>query len=265
MKQNERSGALRPRRYHHHHHTTGVIVTIAVSVAVLVLAGGFVTSLTVVAAAAQAGTAAVTVAEPSGGIDTSRQTAVAKESAAASATDSAATPPPPPQRSQRDAAADERLAFFADERGTTEAEAPGIAGLLIRTLGALLLIVGLIVAAAWGLQRFNRARYDGLHQDKPQLAVLTTLSLGERRLLSAVRFGDKTLLIGSTPQAITLLAAEDQAERDLLTAEHDALPATRSVADMLQQNNSVNRFDDELSGATDRYLERERWKNRGDA
>src|SRR5207244_1968207 len=73
--------------------------------------------------------------------------------------------PPTPQPSSQDAGSkiadqtpnselrtpnphDDRRLFLADERQES-ASAPSAAGLLARTLGALLLIIGLIVAAAW--------------------------------------------------------------------------------------------------------------------
>jgi flagellar biosynthetic protein FliO len=122
------------------------------------------------------------------------------------------------------------------------AEAPSAVGLLFRTVGALLLIVGLILAAAWGMRRFSGGRFMNKDGDAPQLAVLSTVPLGDRRSLSVVRFGERTLLLGSTQQAITLLASDSQDE-DL-----HAGVVRRSVADLLDDD-ETNNFDEELARA----------------
>jgi flagellar biosynthetic protein FliO len=122
------------------------------------------------------------------------------------------------------------------------AEAPSAVGLLFRTVGALLLIVGLILAAAWGMRRFSGGRFMNKDGEAPQLAVLSTVPLGDRRSLSIVKFGERTLLLGSTQQAITLLASDSQ-EEDL----HGGV-IRRSVADLLNDN-EINNFDEELARA----------------
>jgi flagellar biosynthetic protein FliO len=130
--------------------------------------------------------------------------------------------------------------MVADERDTHE-QPPSAAGLLVRTLGALLLIVGLIVAAAWGMKRFGGARFGTPQENAPTLAVLNSLSLGDRRSLTIVRFGDRTLLLGSTAHAVTLLA---EAEND------DFSPPARSVADILNDEKPAA-FSQELFSATE--------------
>jgi flagellar biogenesis protein FliO len=100
--------------------------------------------------------------------------------------------------------------------------------LLLRTLGALLLILGLLLAAAWGLRRWGGARFTATGPDEGELelAVIATLPLGERRTVSAVRFGNQTLLLGSTAQAVTLLATTERPARP-------QPPRMRSVAELL--------------------------------
>jgi flagellar biosynthetic protein FliO len=127
------------------------------------------------------------------------------------------------------------------ESGT---EAPSTAGLFVRTLGALLLIVGLIVAVAWGLRRFGGAHFGVPSEEAPELAVLATVSLGDRRALSAVRFGDRLLLVGSTAQAITLLATR-------VCPPRNVTPRMRSVADLLREDEPPS-FEQALSLADER-------------
>jgi flagellar biosynthetic protein FliO len=161
------------------------------------------------------------------------------------------TPVPAASESPVDKDADARLSFMTKSENDNHQETPSATGLLLRTFGALLLIVGLIVAAAYGMKRFGGARFGAPKEDAPQLAVLNSISLGERRSLAVVRFGGRTLLIGSTAQAVTLLA-----ETKVESLENQE-PTMRSVADMLNGTSSVS-FADELSGAETRMEDPER-------
>jgi flagellar biosynthetic protein FliO len=137
---------------------------------------------------------------------------------------------------------DDHIPFMADTRAVTETEGPSAAGLLVRALGALLIIVGLIAAGGWGLRRLGATRSTGQRADAPDLAVLATVPLGDRRALAVVRFGERVLLIGSTSQSITLLATEEANRPEELRA--------RSVADLLRTE--AGSFDHELMMATKR-------------
>ncbi|MEJ7617239.1 MAG: flagellar biosynthetic protein FliO [Pyrinomonadaceae bacterium] len=170
------------------------------------------------------------------------------------ATDSAQSAPAPqqnqpqPTTSRSDAPSTtlmsetDRLPFMQVERPPASAEAPDSFGLLMRTVGALLLIVGLIFGAGWGLRRFGGTRFGAAQPDAPPLAVVSTVSLGERRSLAIVKFGARTLLVGSTAQAITLIAEEEETE------DHAPSPA-RSVASMLRQQQQQGGSDDESAFA----------------
>lgn len=155
---------------------------------------------------------------------------------------------------------DDHLPFMkSDQRhgpGLTEAEPPSVAGLLARTFGALLVIIGLIVAGTWGLRRFGRTSFGNAAADAPALAVLSSVSLGDRRTLSVVRFGDATLLVGSTPQGITLLATEKNDDPEPVPAAH--IPTRVSVADLLEREEGAESrsFARELSQAQQRETHR---------
>jgi len=158
---------------------------------------------------------------------------------------------------------EDRLPFLAHDRSEAEAEAPSAGGLLLRTLGALLLIVGLIVAASWGMKRMGGARFGAAQTDAPELRVLASVALGDKRSLAIIRFGERNLLVGSTAQSITLLA-EDAEETNEVYASA-AIPQARSVAELLQhetiednqRNDSTKRephnFAGELSIASARF------------
>lgn len=134
----------------------------------------------------------------------------------------------------------ERIPFMQTNEPAENNES-GSGGLLLRTLGAMLLIVGLIFFGAWGLKKFGFGNSKaGADDDAPDLTVLSSVSLGSGRTISTVRFGERVLLVGSTAQTFTLLAGESENDSTL-----SAKP--RSVAEMLAQE--TESFADELESA----------------
>ena len=162
---------------------------------------------------------------------------VKEQTVAATPTPSVANTSLDPTQTNPPLQAGERLPFMADNSTQQEQAAPSTGGLLLRTLGALLLIVGLIVAAAWGMKKFGGARFGKAVEDAPELSILNTVALGDKRSLAIVRFGNRNLLIGSTAQSITVLA-------DDTVSEHEF----QSVADMLSTE-SYDSFANELATA----------------
>jgi len=162
-----------------------------------------------------------------------------------SAESTAASESTVPATETRPAKEAEPLPFALEDVGETNREVPSAAGLLFRTLGALLLIVGLIVAVSWGLRRFGGGRFGTARKEGPALNVITTVSLGSRRSLAVVRFGERNLLIGTTAQTVTLLAAEDALSGEVQT------PTPRSVADLLKAD-EAKEFEHELSEASEK-------------
>lgn len=135
--------------------------------------------------------------------------------------------PAEPARSTGAAPVDyERLPFMKHDDTAADTTAPSAGGLLLRTLGALLLVLSLLVAATWALRRWGGNAFNAQLNAETELAVVATLPLGERRTVSAVRFGDQLLLLGATPQSITLLAAQERPLRPVP-------PRMRSVAELL--------------------------------
>jgi flagellar protein FliO/FliZ len=143
-----------------------------------------------------------------------------------------------PQSSPVDDSGD-RLPFMAESTREEQQAAPSTGGLMLRTLGALLLIVGLIVAAAWGMKKFGGGRFGKAVEDAPNLQVLNSVGLGDKRSIAVIRFGQRTMLIGSTAQSITLLAEEHN------QPFASGLP---SVAEMLGETEAIA-FADQLVAA----------------
>ena len=135
----------------------------------------------------------------------------------------------------------DRLAFMQTEE-TVASQEPSSGGLVLKTIGAMLLIVGLIFAGAWAAKKlgFGGTKTSGL-DDELGLAVLSSVQMGSGRTISTVKFGDRVLLVGLTTNPFTLLAEEKPSEKIPM---HN----TRSVAEMLAEENET--FDMEFDRAT---------------
>lgn len=139
----------------------------------------------------------------------------------------------------------ERIPFMQAEEATRQQDATS-GSIIVRTLGALILIVGLVFFGAWGMKKlgFGVSSAKSL-SDAPDLSVLSSVSLGSGRTISTVKFGEKVLLVGSTAQAFTLLAEDWKADDG---EDFGANP--RSVAELLADENFD--FETEFSKAQNR-------------
>jgi flagellar biogenesis protein FliO len=138
----------------------------------------------------------------------------------------------------------ERLPFKLAERAEAMPPPPSLAGLLLRTLGALLFLVGLIAAAGWALRYFGILNFGKAQVEAAGLKVINTLPLGERRSLLMVKFGERTLLIGATPQGLSLLA--EQHEEPMLPGNYET--PVQTVTDLLAAR-SGTQFEEEMAQA----------------
>lgn len=127
-------------------------------------------------------------------------------------------------------------------------DAPSGSVLLLKSFGAMLLIVGLIVAVGWGLRRFGGTQFGKAAIDAPELSILSSVALGNARSLAVVRFGERTLLVGSTANAISLLATDTPNETEVNQKFVAGSPAPRSVAEMLKAD-APSDFSRELARA----------------
>ena len=139
----------------------------------------------------------------------------------------------------------ERLSFMRSEDEQSE-QAPTSGGLFLKTLGSMMLIIGLVFFGAWALKKLGFGSGGSANStDAPELTILSSVSPGSGRTISVVKFGTRTLLIGSTTQTFTLLADEAGSEFEF-TSE----PTPRSVADLLAEEKAS--FNEELSRANNR-------------
>lgn len=141
-----------------------------------------------------------------------------------------AAPATSPTAMPSDAPDDDRLPFMLGPDRDTHAESPSAIGLLARTFGALLLVIGLLIGGTWALRRVKGSPF-AASRDDARLTVVKTINIGDRRSLTVVRFGERTLLLGSTQQSVTLLASDD--DEDLSAWSSAIEPPFRSVADVL--------------------------------
>jgi flagellar biogenesis protein FliO len=146
--------------------------------------------------------------------------------------------PPSVQPSAVPFGEEDSIPFMREQEKEAQTSGVSTGGLLIKTLGAMFLIVGLIFFGAWGLKKvgFNPLKKN-VETDAPDLAVLSSVSLGTNRTLSVVKFGEKILLVGATAQSFTLLA--DRGETTS-AADELALASPRSVVEMLAEEAAEN-------------------------
>jgi len=112
--------------------------------------------------------------------------------------------------------------------------------IIFKTFGAMLVVVGLLFFGAWGLKKFGfGGRRSAAAADAPELSIVSSVTVGNGRTISSVKFGNRILLVGSTAQSFTLLA--DGADEDPFPVENP-----RSVAELLAAEDS---FENELAKA----------------
>jgi flagellar biogenesis protein FliO len=160
------------------------------------------------------------------------------------------TEPEAPQTTTVDS---DRLPFMQQEQAPAYQE-PSSGSLVLKTLGSLLVIVGLIFVGAWGAKKLGLGGVrSGDASGKADLAMLSSISLGSGRTIATVQFGSRLLLVGSTAHSFTLLAEEN---RDAGASLHSG----RSVAEMLAEETAS--FDSEFKLAQTNL---NRWEETGES
>ncbi|MFQ5587609.1 MAG: flagellar biosynthetic protein FliO [Nitrospiria bacterium] len=81
---------------------------------------------------------------------------------------------------------------------------------LVKMISSLLLVLGLILAVAFGARRFLRSRFSRWQGD-PLIQVISTAYLGPKKEVSIIEVGRQYLVVGVTPNHISLLTHLDEA------------------------------------------------------
>lgn len=90
----------------------------------------------------------------------------------------------------------------SDNRETTDA-GPGFS--FFRVVGGLGLVISLIILGTFGIRKYA-PQYFAKKAPERTLKLIETLPMGERRSIAVIEIDERRLLIGNTPNQITLLA-----------------------------------------------------------
>jgi flagellar protein FliO/FliZ len=127
------------------------------------------------------------------------------------------------------------------EAGAEAGETTSPTVLLLKMLGALALVLGLILLAGYLLKRYGGA--SGISSDRSDsIRVVATKMLGARRSLMLVRVRGQTLLLGLTPQSINCLTEIHEVEGEW------AQPATTEGAAATSFDQHLGRFVNQTIG-----------------
>ncbi len=92
-------------------------------------------------------------------------------------------------------------ALWAADEGTAQAAVPSLGAALLQVGGALALIIGLILAAAWLAKKTNVLG----HYQQGRMKTLAMLPLGRKEKVALIEVCGQTFLIGIAQNQITLL------------------------------------------------------------
>jgi len=90
---------------------------------------------------------------------------------------------------------------------------PSVAASLLRVAGALVFVVALAVLSLYALKHFGSGKITR-KSPRRSIKIIETTGLGPNRALHVVQAGSKYLLVGSTPNQISLVAELDAAEAE---------------------------------------------------
>jgi flagellar protein FliO/FliZ len=104
---------------------------------------------------------------------------------------------------------------------TASTASPGAGGLL-KTIMALMLVLGLLAGLAWLMKRYGPKMSGG----SANLRVVGALNLGGRERIMVVEVGDQWIVVGAAPGRVNALHTMLRQETDLTpAAAHGAIPA----------------------------------------
>lgn len=143
----------------------------------------------------------------------------------------------------------DRLEFMRTD-DIEQPQEPSSSGLMIKSVGALALVIALLFVGTWTLRKLGfGGKKPTVEAEHLNLAIVSSIPMGGGRTLSTIQFGDRILLVGATAQNISLLAEE-------VPFDNEFSRRPRSVADLLAGDDRS--FEDELELMTGRWEASER-------
>ncbi len=100
----------------------------------------------------------------------------------------------------------------------------------VRTLSALVIVLGLMGVATWVFRRFGTPRWLTGGPASP-IRVVATTSLGPRKAISLVSVGGELLIVGTGATDVVPLGRVRHPERVLASLGSSAVEGARSVGD----------------------------------
>lgn len=110
----------------------------------------------------------------------------------------------------------------------TAAAGTASTGNMVQALLGLVLLLGLMAAAAWALKRFGIAKTNG----GTQIKIVGGLSVGSRERILVVEVADQWIVVGVAPGRINTLSTMPRQES---VAAPDAAPAAKNFSAWLKQ------------------------------
>ena len=104
--------------------------------------------------------------------------------------------------------------------------------MLFKTMGSLIMVIGIILILAWASRKFLPSRLVGGNTDGNQLRLIQSLSMGPRRFVSLIEADGKRYLIGVTEQQINLLKAIDELPFDGALSD---IQAPKTVKELMEE------------------------------
>lgn len=108
----------------------------------------------------------------------------------------------------------------------------GSTGSLLQTIGALVFVLALLMALAWGMKRFGPKALGS----NSKMRVVSSLNLGGRERIVLIEVADQWIVVGASPGRINALATVPRQESDLppsATAQNG--PAAANFSEWLKQ------------------------------
>lgn len=105
-------------------------------------------------------------------------------------------------------------------------------GSLLQTIAALVFVLALLMALAWGMKRYGPKAMG----NNSKMRVISSLNLGGRERIVLVEVGDQWIVVGASPGRINALATVPRQDSDLapLPASQNG-PAAANFSEWLKQ------------------------------